>query len=86
MPLAALGVASQGLDAPLSAIMAAVQGLLPRDAQDVDVFSPQGILGAVRVRRRVRRWKSLASVPLPLDLLDETDQRNLAILLSEGCL
>ena len=86
MPLAALGVAAQGLDAPLSAIMVAVQGLLPRDQEDVDVFGAQGILGAVRVRRRVRRWKSLASVPNPLDLLDDTDQRNLAILLSEGCL
>ncbi|HOF29438.1 MAG TPA: hypothetical protein PK441_01220 [Burkholderiaceae bacterium] len=86
MPLAAIGVALQGLDAPLSAIMAAVQGLLVSSVQPFLFENLGGLVAKPRPRHRMRRWSSMAAVPTPWQLLMEAERADEEDLFSIGVL
>ena len=87
MPLAALGVALQGLDAPLSLIMAAVQGLLAEAVVPPYQIENLGGMGAkLKPRHRTRHWSSMAAVPTPWQLVMEDDRADEEELFAIGVL
>ena len=82
--LTPLAVALQGIG--FATLLTALQGLLAVTIAPGTEDPPRGSLAPIKPRHRTRRWSSLAAVPLPLDLLAESERQDEELLFELGVL
>ena len=70
--LTPLAIALQGIG--YGTLLTSLQGLLAVTATPEPFDDTGGAQAAVRPRRRVRRWASLAAVPAPWELMQAADR------------